>query len=98
MSLIIPNIEMPEYCYDCPIHNGESGRCQLIGVSAIDRPAKCPIFEQKDTAMRTIIRGKGALRLLHCESCGHDGWYGIIPPKFCCNCGAKINKIIDLEG
>jgi hypothetical protein len=46
MELYINGMEMPEYCYECPCHNGESGYCQLYKdgyLSCIERPAKCPL-------------------------------------------------------
>ena len=45
-DILIRGMEMPEYCYDCPCHNGESGYCQLYKdgyLSCIERPAKCPL-------------------------------------------------------
>lgn len=45
-DILIRGMEMPEYCYDCPCHNGESGYCQLYKdgyLSSIERPAKCPL-------------------------------------------------------
>lgn len=40
------DIEMPIYCYDCPCHNGENGRCQISGNFTTDkRPFDCPLAE-----------------------------------------------------
>lgn len=42
------DIEMPKYCYDCPCHNGENGRCNITGDSTYDkRPFDCPLKEVK---------------------------------------------------
>lgn len=57
MSVFIPSMEMPEYCYECPCHNGESGYCQLYKdryLSSIYRPAKCPLVEIKTPHGRLI--------------------------------------------
>lgn len=45
MSVIIPGMNLPEYCYDCPCHNGEYGYCQISKdyIMGIERPAKCPL-------------------------------------------------------
>lgn len=45
-DLVIRGMEMPEYCYECPCHNGESGYCQAYKsgyLNSIERPAKCPL-------------------------------------------------------
>jgi hypothetical protein len=47
-DILIRGMEMPEYCYECPCHNGESGYCQLYKggyLSSIERPAKCPLVD-----------------------------------------------------
>lgn len=46
MSVIIHGLDMPEYCYECPCHNGESGYCQAYKsgyLNSVERPAKCPL-------------------------------------------------------
>lgn len=46
-DLVIRGMEMPEYCYECPCHNGENGYCQAYKsghLYSIERPAKCPII------------------------------------------------------
>jgi len=45
------NMEMPTYCYDCPCHNGETGRCNITGDSTCDkRPFDCPLEEEEAVA------------------------------------------------
>lgn len=40
------DIPMPEHCYDCPCHDGESGFCQITGKSYYDEiPRSCPLVE-----------------------------------------------------
>ena len=43
------DIEMPTYCYECPCHNGENGRCNITGDSSVfdKRPFDCPLKEEK---------------------------------------------------
>ena len=50
------DIPMPEYCYDCPCHNGENGSCQITGNYYYDEiPRSCPLVEVPLTA-REVIR------------------------------------------
>lgn len=42
------DIDMPENCIECPIHDGEYGRCNVnknISVNFEERPRKCPLIE-----------------------------------------------------
>lgn len=46
MSVIVKGMEMPKYCYDCPLHNGENGRCNILEITTIDYiPKECPLVE-----------------------------------------------------
>ena len=48
MSIIIKSLDsLPEHCFDCPCHNGESGYCQAHKEYryCIDRPSWCPLLE-----------------------------------------------------
>lgn len=46
MSVIIKNMEMPKDCYDCPLHDGETGRCNILGITVCDYiPKGCPLVE-----------------------------------------------------
>jgi hypothetical protein len=50
MSVFIKTMtNLPEHCYDCPCHNGESGYCQADkGHRYSDyRPFWCPLIEVK---------------------------------------------------
>lgn len=50
-DILIRGVEMPEYCYECPCHNGESGYCQAYKsgyLDSIERPAKCPLVPLPD--------------------------------------------------
>lgn len=49
--------ELPEYCYNCPCHDGENDRCRADteGRTSIYRPFWCPLREEKDRA--TVYRG-----------------------------------------
>lgn len=36
--------KIPEYCYDCPCHDGNNGKCKAANrYSSNDRPNWCPI-------------------------------------------------------
>lgn len=46
MSVIIKGMEMPKNCYDCPLHDGEIGRCNILGTTVCDYiPKECPLVE-----------------------------------------------------
>ena len=47
-DLLIRGMKMPEYCYECPLHNMESGYCQFYKDSylwSFERPARCPLVQ-----------------------------------------------------
>ena len=45
----LPGDKLPEHCYDCPIHDGEDGHCQLDGRTSVDwRPFWCPLRPASD--------------------------------------------------
>lgn len=46
MGVFIKDINKPQYCWECPCHNGENGTCNLLGISICDEiPEKCPLVE-----------------------------------------------------
>ena len=46
MSVIVKGIEMPKYCYDCPLQDGETGMCNRLGITVYDYiPKQCPLVE-----------------------------------------------------
>lgn len=60
------NIDIPESCLDCPLHDGEYGRCNLDGNIELhwdDRPRLCPIIECKEGVKWTSR---------YCPNCGAD--------------------------
>ena len=43
-------IELPESCLNCPLHDGEYGRCNVdpnIPMNIYERPRSCPIIEEE---------------------------------------------------
>ena len=51
MSVLIKTMtNLPEHCYDCPCHDGESGYCQADKEHRYSdyRPFWCPLVEIKD--------------------------------------------------
>lgn len=45
-DVLIRGMEMPEYCYECPLSNAEGGYCQFYKDSyrwSYERPASCPL-------------------------------------------------------
>lgn len=60
-DILIRGMEMPEYCYECPCHNGESGYCQAYKsgyLGSIERPAKCPFVPLPEGHGRLIDADK----------------------------------------
>lgn len=48
-KIVITTIsELPEYCYDCPCHDGENNRCKAdpCGRTSEYRPFWCPLKEE----------------------------------------------------
>lgn len=46
MSVIVKGMEMPKYCYDCPLQDGETGRCNILKITVCDYiPKECPLVE-----------------------------------------------------
>lgn len=74
------DIKMPTYCFDCPCHNGENGRCQISGNFTADRrPFDCPLSEVDEIPAVDV------------EPVRHGHW--IIKPidkmsKYKCTCSA----------
>lgn len=92
------DIEMPTYCYDCPCHNGENGRCNITGDSVFDkRPFDCPLIEEKRGEWRSELvkrkDWKGNMQSYYqpisCSLC-HNPQHKEFP--FCPECGAKMDK------
>lgn len=99
------DIEMPIYCYDCPCHNGENGRCNITGDSTFDkRPFDCPLKEVKLADLpstqperkkgKWTVEGHHPNYLLRCSACQKIAmWAGgisYIYPNFCPHCGADM--------
>lgn len=83
------DIEMPIYCYDCPCHNGENGRCQISGDFTADkRPFDCPLQELKHAHWEGDIRLVNSVGCAKCSYCGH-----IAPVvDYCGICGARMDE------
>ena len=51
MAIIITTMnKLPEHCYECPCHDGESGYCQADQEQRFSdyRPYWCPLKEQEE--------------------------------------------------
>ena len=58
MSVLIKTMtNLPEHCYDCPCHNGESGYCQADKENrySVDRPFWCPLLQISVEEMKRKI-------------------------------------------
>ena len=61
MSVIIKTMtDLPEYCYECPCHDGESGYCQADKENrySVYRPFWCPLVKINDECR------EGALQII----------------------------------
>lgn len=46
MLVVVKGMEMPKYCYDCPLQDNETGRCNILGITVCDYiPKTCPLVE-----------------------------------------------------
>lgn len=77
------DIVMPTYCYDCPCHNGENGRCNITGDSVFDkRPFDCPLREDKSTTdVEEVKHGEWE------DDADDLFWGNYIVKKHCSECG-----------
>lgn len=68
MSILIKTMtKLPEHCYECPCHDGESGYCQADkGHRYSDyRPFWCPLVEMKEESESDdIISRKATLNAI----------------------------------
>lgn len=98
--------ELPIYCYDCPCHNGENGRCNITGDSAFDkRPFDCPLKEVKlaDLPPAQPERKKGrwigkpiaGYCTVRCSVCNNVFRENNGRWNFCPNCGAEMMEKTD---
>jgi len=56
MVIITTINELPDYCYDCPCHDGESGRCKADTNGRYNseyRPFWCPLKEIDEGSFKT---------------------------------------------
>ena len=105
--MITIDIEMPIYCYDCPCHNGENGRCNITGDSTYDkRPFDCPLKDVKLTdlpsAQSERKEGKWKGKWVrdefgsYCSYCGfyayRDKFERPWESNFCPNCGTDLRE------
>lgn len=64
MSIFIKTMtDLPEHCYECPCHDGESGYCQADKEHRVsfDRPFWCPLVKTEDKTPKKP----------NCNSCGN---------------------------
>lgn len=90
--MVMLDIEIPTYCYDCPCHNGENGQCNVTGKYTSDkRPFDCPLKEEKHAHW---IPKQYPFGNCECSNCQEE--YGICGGllgdyNYCPNCGAKMD-------
>lgn len=85
------DIEMPTYCYDCPCHNGENGRCNITGDSVFDkRPFDCPLKEEKAIQIKRFIR-KPTEEIMGMGDCPMCGGLVVEWGEYCSHCGQRLD-------
>ena len=99
MAVIIDGWDkLPGNCYDCDLHNYHV--CDLTGNSIEDycngetREPSCPLKEVP-TGHWIFDKERLGYWISTCSECGHT-FHGnevlIYKPKFCANCGAKMEE------
>ena len=93
--MIMIDIEMPSYCYDCPCHNGENGRCQISGnFIADERPFDCPLIAVDKipaTYAEEVKHGEWRCGFdIRCSCCGYKLEATGFPSE-CPACHAKMD-------
>lgn len=78
-DILIRGMEMPEYCYECTLHNMESGYCQFYKDSylwSFERPARCPLIPLPAEHGRLIdgdaVTQEAYRSLQECEKYGNE--------------------------
>lgn len=102
MSVIVKGMKMPKDCYDCPLHDGETGRCNILGITICDYiPKECPLvefrtaidempnIEPKQKKGRWIVTGTFD-DFLKCSCCGYKKPWNEDTFNFCPHCGVPM--------
>ena len=90
MSVIVKGMEMPKYCYDCPLQDGETGICNILGTTVYDIPKECPLVEVvrcKDCDNWTDENGREGLCQVWSDF--EDAHYRYTPKDGYCSEGEK---------
>lgn len=101
-DLVIRGMDMPEYCYECPCYNGESGYCQAYKsgyLYSIERPAKCPLLTLPAGHGRLIDADVMAAGLMKCAKNPPDDdqesrWFYLFAAEIAKSC----QTIVPAEG
>lgn len=99
------NLDCPFICY-CKEYNylvdrgeGCEHMEQIIKkAKRFDSQRKKRAKEAKTTDLTVVKLGKGPFRLLRCESCKSQGWWGTETPTFCNHCGKEFSALKEERG
>lgn len=102
MSVIVKGMEMPKDCFDCPLCNGENGRCNILGITVSDYiPKECPLVEVRHGKWveRKVIEDGKKIKEWQSAKCSVCGKYHTTPYlynfddfDYCPNCGVDFRK------
>ena len=103
MSILIKGMEMPENCFECALQT-DYGTCGFYSlyveagheVEINKRREDCPLIEVPEVVLddkcvlpSIIVSGKQGFKCSSCSFGDFDGFHGY-KPKYCPNCGAKV--------
>ncbi len=94
MIVITTMDALPDYCYDCPCHNGEYGICEADKGkrSTYERPYWCPLAEVPTIPPVECVDYYDELQKEVAEKCGNCGGIMYGEPCYCPFCGTEVKR------
>ena len=104
MNVLIPNLDLPKSCFECPMYNDLEGYCVLYsngipsrynynryGRSEV-RPPWCELINVPlgEWKLKTFDDGYGEYQLYECSCCGNTT---ARRRKFCAECGVAMKEM-----
>ncbi len=93
MSVIVKGMEMPKkYCYNCPLQDGEDGRCKILGITVYDIPKECPLVEVVERKKGKWVKQNPFVDTEECSLCKYNIYSEELETPFCPWCGAEMEE------